>query len=117
MNKFVIYTVIAILLGSVTMVVPLALLGPDKLVPADSNYNTLGAGSGIEERNDVPPSSELTTQQQNDTETYDNSSGMSTTEKSLGVDIASALSSMGLIIVPGFIVALGVFVYLRKVMV
>jgi hypothetical protein len=114
-NKFLAYTVIAILLGSVTMVVPLALLGPDNLVPDDKRYNTLGAGEENVERSDCPPSSELTTQQANGTETYDSSSDPPSFESGLGeADVASGLSSMGLMIVPGFLVALGVFVYLKK---
>ncbi len=115
MNKFLAYTVIAILLGSVMMVVPLAVLGPDNLVPDDKKYNTLGAGEETADSNNVPPSSELTTQQQNDTETYDNSSNPPPSEPVLvEADVTSGLSSMGLMIVPSFLVALGVFVYLKK---
>ncbi|MBN1784507.1 MAG: hypothetical protein JW815_02080 [Candidatus Bathyarchaeota archaeon] len=114
MNRFLVYSVIAILLGSVTMVVPLALLGPDNLVPAASNDNILGAGEGTTERNDVVPSFDVTTQQSNGNEMYDNSSEISV-RTSLGeTDVASGLSSMGLIIVPGFLVALGIFVYIKK---
>ena len=46
MNKILAYTVIAILLGSVTMVVPLALLGPNNLVPADTTNTYSGSGNG-----------------------------------------------------------------------
>lgn len=113
-NKFLAYTVIAILLGSVTMFVPLGLLGPDNLVPIDSTYNVPGAGEEIADSNTVPPNSELTTRQQNATETYDKQSGTSDNKTSLAVDVPSGLSSMGLMIVPGFVVALGVFIYLKK---
>ena len=117
MNKFLAYTVIAILLGSVTMIVPLAMLGPDNLVPADSNHNVLASGEENVERKDPPPDS-LATQHPNGTENYDNSSTYFVQEKGLNeADVASGLSSMGLMIVPGFLVALGVFVYLKKRMV
>jgi hypothetical protein len=113
-NKFLAYTVVAILLGSVMMVVPLAVLGPDNLVPDDGKYNTLGAGEETAQRNDsqldtltIPPS--------NGTETYDNSSQYFVHQtESEGADVASGLSSMGLMVFPSFLVALGVFVYLKK---
>lgn len=115
MNKFLVYTVIAILLGSVTMAVPLALLGPDNLVPTASNDNIFGAGDGTAERNDTLISPDATPQQTEGTGTYDASSEKPSFESGLGkADVASGLSSIGLMIVPGFLVALGIFVYLKK---
>ncbi len=113
-NKFLVYTVIAIFLGSVTMVVPLALLGPDNLVPAASNDNIFGAGEETAERNNtISPDAAI--QQTEGAGTYDASSEKPSFESGLGeADVASALSSMGLMIVPGFLVALGIFVYLKK---
>ena len=114
-NKFLVYTVIAILLGSVTMAVPLALLGPDNLVPTASNDNIFGARDGTAERNDTLISPDATPQQTEDTGTYDASSEKPSFESGLGkADVASGLSSIGLMIVPGFLVALGIFVYLKK---
>lgn len=113
-NKFLAYTVIAILLGSVTMVAPLALLGQDNLVPSASKDNVLGASEGTAERNDTFVSPDVSTQQTEDTGTYVPSE-ISSFESGLGkADVTSGLSSMGLMIVPGFLVALGVFVYLKK---
>jgi hypothetical protein len=114
-NRFLVYTVIAILLGSVTMVGPLALLGPDNLVPTAANDNVRGAGDGTAERNDTLISPDAAPQQTEGTGTYDGSSEKPSFESGLGeADIASGLSSMGLMIVPGFLVALGILVYLKK---
>jgi hypothetical protein len=114
-NRFLVYTVIAILLGSVTMVVPLALLGPDNLVPAASNDNVRGADEGTAERNDTLTSPDAAPQQTDGAGTYDGSSEKPSFESGLGeADLASGLSSMGLMIVPGFLVALGILVYLKK---
>ena len=100
-NKILVYTVIAILLGSVTMVVPLALLGPSNLIPDDKNVLT---------------STEPSSEQSGDTETYDISpTEAARSESTVGeTDVASDPSSIGLITVPSFLVALGVFVYLKK---
>jgi hypothetical protein len=114
-NRFLVYTVIAILLGSVTMVVPLALLGPDNLVPADSNDNIIGTGEETAERNDALISPDAAAQQTEGAGTYDAPSKKPSFESGLGkADVASGLSSMGVMIVPGFLVALGIFVYLKK---
>jgi len=119
-NRILVYTVIAILFGSVTMVVPLALLGPSNLIP-DNNYTDTIPESGVEtfERNGVLTAPEASAEQSGGTETYDNSSKEpSTCESSLkGTDVASDLSSIGLITVPSFLVALGVFVCLKKRMI
>ena len=112
MNKILVYTVIAILLGSVTMVVPLALLGPSNLIPDDNYLDTVPESGGETfERNGVLTSPEAPAEQLDDTATYDLSTGESTLRET---DVASNLSSIGLITVSSFLVALGVFVYLRK---
>jgi hypothetical protein len=117
MNKILAYTVIAILLGSVTMVFPLALLGPNNLIP-DNNYTDTVPESGGEtfERNGVLTTPEAPAEQSADTESFDYSAKEPTTAESTlrETDVASNLSSIGLITVPSFLVALGVFVYLRK---
>jgi len=119
-NKILVYTLIAILLGSVTMVVPLALLGPSNLIP-DNDYTDTVPESGVEtfDRNGVLSSPDASAEQLGDTETYDNSSKESAACESTlrGTDVASDLSSIGLITVPSFLVALGVFVYLKKRMI
>jgi hypothetical protein len=111
LNKILVYTVIAILLGSVTMVVPLALLGPNNLVPAESTDNLLESGEEKIERNGTLACPDVTPQQTDGTGTYT----ISSSESGVGeADVASGLSSIGLMIVPGFLVALGVSVYLKK---
>ncbi|MHC3129541.1 MAG: hypothetical protein IBV52_05635 [Candidatus Bathyarchaeota archaeon] len=118
MNKILVYTVIAILLGSVTMVVPLALLGPSNLIPDDKYINN-ESGEETFERNDVLASPDASAEQSGDTETYDISPTEATkSESTLGeTDVVSDLSSIGLMAVPSFLVALGVFVYLKKRMI
>ena len=114
-NKILAYAVIAILLGSVTMVVPLTLLGPDNLVPANSTDTVPGSDNETFERNDSLASPNATAQQTDGTGMYDNSSEIPSFTSGLGkADFASGLSLAGLMVVPGFIVALGVFVYLKK---
>jgi len=111
MNRILAYTVVAILLGTVTMVVPLALLGT-----GDSTRNhVLESGGETPERNDMLTTPEPPANQSADTESYDYPVKPSAAESTLReADVASNLSSIGLITVPSFLVALGVFVYLRK---
>ena len=117
MNKILVYTVIAILLGSVTMVVPLALLGPSNLIPDDNYLDTVPESGGETlERNGVLTSPEASAEQLGDTSSYDISPKESAACESTlrETDVASNLSSIGLITVSSFLVALGVFVYLKK---
>ena len=111
MNRILAYTVIAILLGTVTMVVPLALLGA-----GDSTRNhVLESGGETFERNGVLTVPEAPADQSADTESYDYSAKPAAAESTLReTAVASNLSSIGLITVPSFLVALGVFVYLKK---
>ena len=114
MNKTVVYTVIAILLGTVTMVAPLALLGPNEIDPA--KYSTIGASDnatasqelldstrGNENFSSPAPSSNTSGNGSQPNETY-----------LLTAETVSSLSQVGLLILPSFLVALGVFVYFRK---
>ena len=128
MNKIMLYVGLAILLGTVTMVVPLALLGPsdtsdalpdDKFivtVPETAEPNdlersqlegkTLGGGNYTIQSSTPEPTPEPATP-----------SDVSPQEPELTMKTAespSGLSSIGLMAVPSFLVALGVFVYLRK---
>jgi len=111
MNRILAYTVIAILLGTVTMVVPLALLGAG----GSTQDHVLESGGETLERNDMLTTPEPPANQSADTESYDYSVKPAAAESTLReTDVASNLSSIGLITVPSFLVALGVFVYLRK---
>ena len=126
LNKALVYTVIAILLGSVTMLAPLALLGdssPDEIpdytltVPEAAEQNnqnrvcednqTLKGGEFSAENWTRPDEQSAST----------DSSASSPPEYfvTAGTDEnASDLSPIGLMTIPSFLVALGVFVYLRK---
>jgi hypothetical protein len=100
LNKAVVYTLIAILLGTVTMITPLALLGPE----AYPN-SSLTAGASNKE---LDSQGLLDTPRGND-----NYSSAPDSEQTATV-IPSDLLQVGLLILPGFIVALGVFVFFRK---
>jgi hypothetical protein len=117
LNKALVYTVIAVLLGSVTMVVPLALLGPDNLIPADNYLKTVPeSDEETIDRNGWLASSNESAEQSADTESYDASAiePAAADSNSRETSLVSNLSSIGLITVPSFLVALGVFVYLKK---
>lgn len=117
MNKIAVYFVLAIFLGSVTMLMPLAMLGPSNLLP-DDNYLDIVSESGGEklEGNDTLTDREASVDQSNDTGAWDPSPIESARNKSSlwDTNVASNLSSIGLITVPSFIIAMGVFVYLKK---
>jgi hypothetical protein len=134
MNKILAYTVIAILLGTVTMVVPLALLGsgdsitdaePTPSVPeytvtapetAEPSDQQRGSENGETfESNNVSVSPE--TPAEPEPPVVPEPAEPSPQEPELTVKTAenpSDLSPIGLITIPSFLVALGVFVYLSK---
>lgn len=117
MSKILVYTVIAILLGSVTMGVPLALLGPGNLIPADNYLKTVPeSGEETIDRNGMLTSPNASAEQSADTKSYDASTKEPAAAESnlRETSLVSNLSSIGLITAPSFLVALGVFVYLKK---
>ena len=84
MNRILAYTVIAILLGTVTMVVPLALLGPSNLIPADNCLDAVPESGGETfERNGVLTVPEAPADQSADTESYDYSAKPAAAESTL----------------------------------
>jgi len=101
MNKIILYVGIAILLGTVTMVAPLALLGPEDHIPDDNQLlnipgeHTITGPESTEAdvAPEVPQEVELT---------------LKTTET------PADLSPIGLMAIPSFLVAMGVFVFFRK---
>ena len=131
MNKILVYTLVAILLGVVTMTAPLAVLEPqpngilttatDKTAVLESERKTFESSDnwqgaspeepGTEYAPLVPPPAPV--------EPSDPTLGLpeelefcdTTSDESLAV---SGLSSLGVMIVPSFLVALGLFVYLKK---
>ena len=138
MNKILVYTVIAILLGSVTMVVPLALLGPSDSIP-DTEYTlTVPEGTVMIPEATEPSDQERSSENGGTLESGDLPTEMWTKPETpvepeptapdepspqepelvlLVVKTAetpSDLSPIGLMTIPSFLIALGVFVYLRK---
>jgi len=132
------YVGLAILLGTVTMVAPLAVLGPNETIPDTRNgdipefivtapetaepsdqENFFGEGKTLEAGN----YSVQTTNPERETAVPMEPSesapvaDVSPEEPELvvkTVDNSSDLSPIGLLTVPSFLVALGVFVYFRK---
>ena len=128
MNKILVYTVIAILLGSVTMLAPLALLGPGGSTP-DTVPGLVFTAPEAGESNDqnrtfedsqMPEGGNLSTDTWTEPEAPDESESPSEPSSSeYGITAKTAetpsdLSPIGLMTIPSFLVALGVFVYLKK---
>ncbi|MDG6222013.1 MAG: hypothetical protein IAX21_07875 [Candidatus Bathyarchaeota archaeon] len=120
MNKIILYVGLAILLGTVTMVAPLALLQDDSMF-SDGSYTLKSLDTANETRGNFQTSSQelpsdmLGAPEPNKVET----TGLSTPEEPeiwglFGSDSGTDLSPIVLITVPSFLVALGVFVFLRK---
>ena len=132
------YVGLAILLGTVTMVAPLAVLGPNETIPDTRNGdipefivtapeetepsvegNVLGMNKTLEAGNysiqtTTPEPEPVIPMEPSESATVPE---VSPTDIDLGfrkADNPSDLSSIGLLTVPSFLVALGVFVYLRK---
>jgi hypothetical protein len=114
-NKILAYTVIAILLGTVTMVVPLALLGPSDPIP-ESKYNDSELNGGSLERNDLLSSPESPAAASEPSDALPEEPRLSDAAFN-ETDAISGLYSIGLMIVPSFLIALGTFVYLKKRMI
>ncbi len=123
MNKILVYTVIAILLGTVTMLAPLVLLGPDDSTPdtvpefivtvpdaaesSDQDRKTLESGN-LSTENLTEPEAPV------ESESPSEPSSQEYVITAKTAETPSDLSPIGLMTIPSFLVALGVFVYLRK---
>ena len=131
MNKIMLYVVLAILLGTVTMVAPLALLEPNDSTP-DNQY-TLSVPEGEEQ-----DSQDRSYEEGRMLENENPSAQTKTPEPTLSVPVEPSepdaapevsqepeltlktaenpadLSPIGLMAIPSFLVALGVFVFFRK---
>lgn len=127
-NKILVYTVIAILLGTVTMVAPLALLGPEDPItdikytvtvpeaaePSDQERDS--ENGGTLERNDLLSSPESPSAASEPSDALPEEPRLSDTAFN-ETDAISGLYSIGLMIVPSFLIAVGAFVYLKKRMI
>lgn len=128
LNKALVYTVIAILLGTVTMLAPLTLLGtgdsppnaiPELMVTApeagesnDQNRTFEDSqtleGENLSTENWTEPEATAESNSPSETSSHEYTITAKTAEN------PSDLSPIGLMTIPSFLVALGVFVYLRK---
>jgi hypothetical protein len=127
-NKILVYTVIAILLGSVTMLTPLALLGPGDSTPdtvPELVFTAPEAGESSDqnrtfEDSQTLGSGNLSTDTWTEPEApVESESPSEPSSQEYGITAKAAenpsdLSPIGLMTIPSFLVALGVFVYLRK---
>ena len=118
MNKFLAYTLVAILLGTVTMLTPLALLGA-----GDSNSVMVPPSAESTEQNGTFEDSQTLRGENltenwtdpvkpSESEQFDSAPEYTITVKT--DETAADLSPIGLMTVPSFLVALAVFVLLRK---
>ncbi|KON29879.1 hypothetical protein AC477_05430 [miscellaneous Crenarchaeota group-1 archaeon SG8-32-1] len=107
MNRLIVYMLVAILFGMVTMVVPLALLKNNGTIPTGQYPNNTTEGVDDTQNrtfdNQGPPN-----------ESNDNGSSSIVSDQTLLIDSASGLTSIGLMVVPSLFLALGVFAYIRK---
>jgi hypothetical protein len=127
MNKVMLYVGLAILLGTLTMVAPLALLEPSNTSPEDNNLLTtpeyVGTVPGPAESNEeagnysvqtTTPEPAPATPAPSESDSTRDVTPEETELVLKTADNHTDLSPVGLMAVPSFFVALGVFVYLRK---
>ena len=93
LNKTAVYSLIAILLGTVTMIAPLALLGSNE----KGSQELLDITRGNENFYAAPDSEQLENASYN-----------------IVAVTPSDILQVGLLIIPSFLVALGAFVYFKK---
>ncbi len=125
MNKILPYIVIAILLGTVTMVVPYSLLGSNDLA-SPTEDNTLQTSEP--EKQDNQDRAYIEGGDLENGDTYaptPTPEGPSEPEEPEPCELEAfetnfiiksllALSQIGLLVIPSFLIALGAFVYLKK---
>jgi hypothetical protein len=138
LNKVILYVGLAILLGTVTMVAPLALLRPSDTIPDDENLLTIPDYVVTDPEPTEPSNQERDSEEGGLLESGDFSAQVKTPEPAPAVPIEPSetipepdfqqepelvvsttenptdLSPVGLLMVPSFLVAFGFFVYLRK---
>jgi hypothetical protein len=132
MNKIIVYTIIAILLGTVTMTTPLVMLEQKHNIPTgaeDTITEQENTTTDIEPNDQEYERSEMlatpeAANEPTDEPSYTNKEPEDIEEKPLDPQISDSkliltdatlgLSSIGLMIIPSFLCALGVFEYLRR---
>ena len=116
MNRLIVYTLVAILFGMVTMVAPLAVLKNNGAIPTGQYpNNTTDGEDDTQNRNydsQGPPN------ESNDNgispEVSDETIEPTKNETHFLLDSASGLTSIGLMAIPSFLIALGIFALIRK---
>ena len=106
MNRLIGYMLVAILFGMVTMIVPLALLKNSDVIP--TGQYPINTTEGLDDTLNRTYDSE------SPSESIDNGSSFEVSDQSLLIDGASGLTSIGLMAIPSFLFALGVFAYIKK---
>ena len=138
MNKVILYVGFAILLGTVTMAVPLALLGSENTIQDDTNYLSPPEYIVTVPESTDPNNQERDLEEGGLLENGDFSAQGKTPEPEPAIPMEPSetppetdgqpqeaelvttaenpldLSSVGFLMVPSFLVAFGVFVYLKK---
>jgi hypothetical protein len=131
MNKILVYTIFAILLGTVIMTAPLAVLEPIQPLPLttegdnnkilESERGTLGGNDMLTNQTLEDPSVDYTPEPAPELPMESTTPSEPLPEESQLCDLTSdtslaisGLSSLGIIIVPSFLVSLGLFVYFKK---
>ena len=138
MNKFLVYTLTAILLGSVLMTTPLLLIEPNRTLNGTENTQTQDPNTTLSP--EAPDSQEPEYQTETDRgfaqttpeestdsldqipapeapeepKTTDEPEPQEVDTTSLSADPISNLNSIALMIVPSFLIAISVFVYMKK---
>ncbi len=114
MNKIILYVGLAILLGTVTMVVPLTLLGTSESIP-EGNYTVrFNDTETSRQASDSLNGGKFESDNKSPTPEPTNPEAPQIVLSLTKTETASDLSTIGLMTIPSFLVALGVFVYLRK---
>ncbi len=107
MNRLIVYMLVAILFGMVTMVVPLALLKNNGTIP--TGQYPINTTDGVDDTQN-----RTFDNQGSPNESKDNGSISIVEDQTLLIDSASGLTSIGLMVIPSLFLALGVFAYIRK---
>ena len=108
------YIGLAILLGTVTMVVPLALLGPSESIPEGKYTVRFNDTEASRQASDSVNGGTFESDDKSLTPEPTNPEAPQIILDLTKTETASDLSPIGLMTVPSFLVALGVFVYFRK---
>ena len=114
MNKILVYSLVAILFGTIIMIGPLAFVHQNQLIP-ENILNGSGDNEETFEQNGTTllpeaPTVPLTPDYSDRAPEDSNEKIITTTQ----IDVVSNLSAIGLIIIPGFLFALVAFSYLKK---